>query len=139
MIRPATVSDIPRLLEMGERFAERAKLGEHIGYDPESMAATFRFLLASPEGCIFISEDGAVGGTRDPHPFNLSCWVASELFWWSEGRGGLRLLQTFEDWAREKCRVVHMLTLEAVNAERVGRIYEKRGYAPVERGYMKVL
>lgn len=138
MIREATLDDIPALLEMGAKFAEKARLTDHVGYDPDSMAATFAALIEAPEHAIFIGEAGAIGGTSCAHPFNHSHRIAQELFWWSEGREGLRLLAAFEGWARETCQSVAMIALEAVNPERVGRIYEKQGYAPLERGFVKV-
>lgn len=138
MIRPAALDDIPALLAMGERFADKAKLTDHVGYDPDSMAATFAALIEAPEHIVLISETGAIGGTSCAHPFNHSHRIAQELFWWSEGREGLRLLTAFEEWARETCQSVAMIALEAVEPERVGRIYEKQGYAPLERGFVKV-
>jgi len=51
----------------------------------------------------------------------------------------LRLLDAFEEWAAEKCGTVRMIALEAVNPERTGRLYQRRGYAPLEHGYIKRL
>lgn len=124
---------------MGQKFAEKARLADHVGYDPASMEATFRFLIEHSDCCLFVSENGAIGGAREPHPFNVHSWKATELFWWSEGRDGLRLLAAFEEWAAEKCQMVEMMALEAVDPERTGKLYERRGYAPVERGFVKVL
>jgi len=139
MIRPATHSDIPGLLAMGDRFSEAARLIEHVGYDPASMERTFAYMVDDDNCCIFIGESGAIGGMRSPHPFNLSHWIAQELFWWSEGREGLRLLDAFEGWAAETCGTVRMICLEAVNPERMGKLYQRRGYAPLEHGYIKGL
>lgn len=138
MIRSATLDDIPALLEMGERFAAKAKLADHVGYDSANMETTFAFMVNDENYCLLIGEAGAIGGAKAPHPFNYSHWIAQELFWWSEGREGLRLLAAFEEWARETCHSLRMITLEAVEPERVGRIYEKQGFAPLEHGYIKV-
>jgi GNAT superfamily N-acetyltransferase len=139
MIRPATVSDIPALLAMGERFSETARLIESVGYNPEHMEKTFAYMVEDENCCLLVGEAGAIGGQRAPHPFNHDHWIAQELFWWSEGREGLRLLDAFEAWAAEKCGSVRMITLEAVNPERMGRLYLRRGYAPLEHGYIKRL
>ncbi len=138
-IRPATPEDIPALLEMGARFAELASLAEHVGYNSDNMRDTFGQMIEGEHYCIFISDSGAIGGVKAPHPFNYSHWMAQELFWWSEGKGGLGLLRAFEEWAGRTCHSVRMITLEAVEPERVGRIYEKQGYVPLEHGYIKVL
>jgi GNAT superfamily N-acetyltransferase len=137
LIRAARFEDIPALLEMGARFSNKARLIEHVGYDPENMADTFAILIEGGHP-IFLSENGAIGGTSSPHPFNHKHIIAQELFWWAEGGGGLRLLEAFEDYAREHCHSVRMLALHALEPERVGAIYRRRGYAPLEYGWIKV-
>jgi hypothetical protein len=137
LIRPAEVSDIPRLLEMGEAFSAKAKLADHVGYNREDMAETFRALIEGGHP-VFIGAGGAIGGTSTQHPFNRAHIIAQELFWWSEGREGLRLLSAFEDWCAEHCHSLRMITLEAVEPERTGRLYLRRGYAPLEHGYIRV-
>lgn len=138
MIRPATPADIPMLLEMGQAFADRADLSAHVGYDPASMEATFSAMIERDEFCLFVGDSGAIGGMVAPHPFNHAQPIADELFWWSEGRDGLRLLEAYENWATERGAVVRMTALEAVNPERMKRFYERRGYQPLERAYVRV-
>ena len=138
MIRPATEDDIPRLLEMGSRFAEKARLWDHVGYDPVSMEATFRAMIAGESFCLFVGDSGALGGMVAPHPFNHAQMIADELFWWSEGREGLALLKAYEDWAGSFRAVIRMTTLEAVEPERVGKLFARRGYVPLERAFVKV-
>lgn len=138
MIRPAEVSDIPRLLEMGRKFAEKAKLDDHVGYDPHSMVQTFEAMIDGDQFALFIGESGSIGGMIAPHPFNYEQKFVDELFWWSEGREGLRLLKAFEDWAASQGAMVRMTALEAVEPDRVGKLFERRGYAPLERSFIKV-
>lgn len=138
MIRAATVDDIPGLLDMGAKFAERADLATHVGYDAESMAATFAAMIERDEFCLFIGGCGAIGGMVAPHPFNHAQPIADELFWWSEGREGLRLLEAYEEWAASHGAVIRMTALEAVEPDRMGRFYERRGYRPLERAYVRV-
>lgn len=139
MIREATTADIPRLLEMGRKFADRAQLDAHVGYDPHSMVQTFEQMLANEDFVIFVGEAGAIGGMIARHPFNYDTRFVDELFWWSEGREGLRLLKAFEDWAGSRGALVRMTALEAVEPERVGQLYERRGYVPLERAYIRVV
>jgi hypothetical protein len=138
MIRPATLDDIPDLLAMGARFASRAALAEHVGYEPADMENTFGVMIEDPAHVVLIGESGAIGGMSGPHPFNYRHVIAQELFWWSEGREGLALLKAFEGWAQAHCHSLRMITLEAVEPQRTGRLYERMGYAPVEHGYIKV-
>jgi N-acetylglutamate synthase-like GNAT family acetyltransferase len=137
MIRPATLGDIPALLEMGRKFAERANLQSHVGYDPHSMVQTFEALI-NGEHPLFIGERGAIGATCTPHPFNCEHITVQELFWWSEGREGLALLKALEAYCVEHAHSLQMITLEAVEPERTGRLYEKLGFAPLEHSYIKV-
>jgi hypothetical protein len=73
-----------------------------------------------------------------PHPFNHAQMIADELFWWSEGREGVKLLQAYEQWAAGFGAVVRMTTLEAVNPDRMTRFFARRGYQPLERAFVKV-
>lgn len=136
MIRSATEADIPRLLEMGQRFADKAGLVDHVGYEPDHMANTFKVMI---EGhVILVGDSGAIGAMAGPHPFNYGHICAQEVFWWSEGREGLQLLHALEQWARQHCHSLRMITLEAVEPERTAKIYTRKGFAPLEHGYLKV-
>ncbi len=136
MIRPATLADIPQLAEWGQRFAERAKLVDHVGYEPADMVNTFKVMIE--DHLVLVGENGAIGAMKGPHPFNYTHICAQEVFWWSEGREGLRLLDGLETWARANCHSLRMITLESVDADRTARLYERKGYTPLERGYIKV-
>lgn len=136
MIREATPDDIPALLEMGGRFAAKAKLSEHCGYDCNSMAKTFAAMIEGEHFCLFIGDRGAIGGIKAPHPFNHAKLMADELFWWSEGPDGADLLEAYEEWAGDA--MIRMTALETVNPERMSKYYQRRGYAPLERVFVKV-
>ncbi len=137
MIRRAELSDIPALLDMGKRFAKKANLSEHVGYDDESMRDTFTRMIEAGEP-IFISETGAIGALTFPHPFNHAHRGAQELFWWSEGRDGIRLLEALTAYCKDRCDSLSMITLEAIKPEATGRLYERRGFKPLEHSYVKV-
>lgn len=137
MIRRATVSDIPALLAMGEAFSKRAALVETVGYRSDDMAETFRAMIEGGHP-VFVGKAGAIGALSTPHPFNRAHIIAQELFWWSEGREGLRLLAELEEWCAEHCHSLRMITLQAVEPERTGRLYERRGFVPLEHSYIKV-
>ena len=138
MIREATRDDIPVLLEMGQRFAQKARLLEHVGYDAANMENTFGVMIDAPDHVIFIGESGAIGAMSGPHPFNYAHKIAQELFWWSEGREGLRLLTAFEEWAKGFCQSARMASLHAIKPEATGRLFERRGYIPLEHGFIRI-
>ena len=137
MIRRAAISDLPQLMEMGKRFAERARLADHVGYNPSDMLATFKALIWGDHP-VFIGERGAIGATVTKHPFNSAHIAAQELFWWSEGREGLALLKALTAHCSEHAHSLVMITLEAVEPERTGRLYERLGFKPLEHSYIQV-
>lgn len=138
MIREAGVSDIPQLLEWGKIFTDRAGFASHVGWNPADVEVTVRAMIDAPEHVIFISENGMIGALSVPHPFNRAHIIGEELFWWSQGRDGLRLLAALEEWAKARCHSLRMVTIEAIEPERTGRLYERLGFAPLEHGYIKV-
>lgn len=142
MIREATQADIPALLLIGEKFAARAQLAEHVGYDSDSLATTLGHMIASDDGIVLVTDDGsgAAGGFLHPHPFNLNVRVGQELFWWSEAGHGGALFDALETEARAKgAKYWSMITLEAIRPEATGKLYQRRGYRPLEHSYIKEL
>ena len=140
MIRNATEADIARIVELGAGMASQAKLDAHVGYDPESVAALCRHLIASPDGILICDDDGMIGGLAHPHPFNMSVKVGQELFWYSQGDTGLALLEACEAQARAiGVKYWTMICEQTMRPKAVGRLYERRGYLPLEHSYIKEL
>jgi len=138
MVREATPADIPAMLAMGERFAAKAKMP--FAFCRESVSQTLLHLIESPDGLVFITDDAAAGGLCHAHPFNHSVKVGQELFWWSEGRGGMALITELEEAAAALgCSHWSMIALDTLHPEAVGRIYARRGYTPLERSFVKEL
>lgn len=143
MIRRAVEGDIPRLIEMGQRFVEETPYRDLIAIDPDRLSATVRYVLASENGVVLVSgSDASITGmialTAYDHPYSGER-TAFELVWWvePEARGdGVRLLRAAEEWAREQ-GAKHM-QMVAPNAK-VGRLYSRLGYAPVETSYQRSL
>lgn len=74
------------------------------------------------------------------HPFGAGM-CSFETVWFiadnARGRGSLRMLDAYEDWARSLGCVYACMASLAIND--VSRIYTRRGYAPVETHFMKAL
>lgn len=144
MIRDATEDDIPRLVEMGERFLTETGYHGRVAVNPRAMARTVAQLLVSEQGAVFVSSDhagtviGMIGLLLFENPITGELTV-SELFWWvePEHRGhGVRLLKRGEQWARAAgAAAVHMIA----PVPSVGQLYDRLGYEYLEATYMKAL
>jgi len=143
MIRPATEDDVPRLVEMGERFLTETVYRTRVPVNPQQMATTVLRLLATETGAVFVSErDGALVGMIGLLAFTNPITgepTISELFWWvePEHRGcGLRLLRRAEAWGRESgAAKVHMIA----PTPDVARLYERLGYEQLETTFQRAL
>ena len=135
MIRAATLDDIPAMLEMAVRFALKSEV--EVGFCPDSVDTLLHGLIEN--GVCLVGDNCMAGAVVFDHPFNRAHKAAQELFWWSEGREGLRLLDALETAVREAgCHSLTMITLEAVNPQATGRLYARKGFRVLEHSYMKV-
>lgn len=135
-VRRATADDIGHMVDLGARFNAQAKT--IIPYDRDATAHFLNGLVGSPQAGVFVSESGIIGGVLSPAYCNPSWVMAVELFWWASDRQGLRLLGAFEKWAKDMgAQEVRMTTLQAIDGPE--RILKRRGYAPAEISYQKVI
>ena len=143
MIRKAEPADMGRIVEMGTRFVEETTYREHVSIDPQRLTGTVVDLATNPNGVILVSEngnhvDGMIAMLMYEHPYS-GIMTAFELVWWvdPEARGtGRQLLSAAEGWAREMgAKAVQMV---APNL-RVGALYERLGYRPIETSYQRSL
>lgn len=136
MIREAIEADIPQLVDMARKFHDASN--QFAPFSEAASTGLAQNLMASPDGVIFITDAGMIGGMLGP-AYCAEGWnFAVELFWWAEDRNGLRLLKAFEDWAKSKnANEVRMTTLTNLGA--ADKILRKRGYQPLEISYGKVI
>ncbi len=131
MIRPATVADIPAIIDMIERLVRsvdgpqrvcRIRTGE-----------TLAGLIHDPRGVVLVSDRGFIAGTItqtviSPDP------VAVELGWYAEDRSGLALLRAFEAWSEDQgVTLVKM----SCNGGAAKRILDRAGYRMAEMAMVK--
>lgn len=138
MIREAVESDIPAIMEMGKRFADEAGVTDAVGWDDDAVEGMLQAMIEG-EHILLIGDRGMIGGLVFGHPFS-GRKVFQELFWRNEGPAtqGVRLLDMAEKLAAERgCERSLMIAIDTFpGAERV---YERRGYKPAERNFIKVL
>ncbi len=136
MIRPATYDDIPRLLEMGRKFADDAGVTARVGWDAFSVVELLEGLIDGDDGILLVSDKGMIGGLVYPHPFNRDIRVFAELFWRAEDGNGLALLAEAERLAAERgASKSVMIAMDGM--DRTRKLYARIGYKPCEAQFMK--
>jgi ribosomal protein S18 acetylase RimI-like enzyme len=143
LIRKSTLADLPALVGMGQRFHEASGYGDIAEFDALSFATTLQnapdavYLVVEKEGSLV----GMAGALVYPFYFNLKHRTAQEIFWWvdPEHRGvGSELFDAL--LAEVKAMGAQSLSMIALeNATWVGGFYEKRGFRPSERSFIRSL
>jgi hypothetical protein len=136
VIRPATLGDIPALLEMGRKFADDAGVTARVGWDAQSVVEMLEGLIEGEDGIVLVSDKGMIGGLVYPHPFNRDVLVFAELFWRAEDGNGLALLAEAERLAAERGATKSVM-IAMDDMDRTRRLYARLGYAPCESQFMK--
>jgi GNAT superfamily N-acetyltransferase len=141
MIRDAQLTDIPRIVEMGQHFREGTRYDIFLRDNPQKMTELAE-LLTAQKG-LLVSERssdlvGMLGFIRHSH-FISGDPFAGEVFWWVEPdkRGeGVKLLVETERRARDGgSKYIQMI---APN-QKVAQFYSKMGYEYVEEIWQKQL
>lgn len=142
MIRDATAADVPRIVEMGQRFLRESHYAGVLSENPAQMASTAAWLIAEDAGFVAVDERGAlvgmIGALLFRHHFSGEL-IAGEVFWWVEPAsrgGGIRLMRRAEAWAR--ARGAQRMQMIAPDAQ-VGQLYARLGYDPIEVAYERAL
>ncbi len=138
MIREAVEADIPAIMALGKRFADEAGVTGAVGWDDDAVEGMLQAMIEG-EHILLVGDRGMIGGLVFGHPFS-GRKVFQELFWRNEGPAmqGIRLLEEAERLARERgCERSMMIEIETMPG--AARIYERRGYLPAERNFIKVL
>ena len=143
-IRAATLADVPRLVALG-RQQLAASYGDAVADHPAQLTTLVTHLLTTPTGAVFVADrDGVVVGMiwlllTVHHASGVP--TACEVSWYVDpaARGaGLGLLRRAERWAAEMgAEVIQMVAPATDQGARVGRLYARRGYAPLETSYQQ--
>lgn len=136
-MRLATESDIPALVELGQRF-HAASPYRAMQYEPERVAQTLKAVIGT--GTVFVSGEPvhSMGAAIKGPMWFSSGEAAQELFLW--GKDGKMIRQALEKWATDQgCESFSMVCLEDDKAVQMTRLYRMAGYVPVERHFLKAL
>lgn len=136
-VRIAEKSDIPAILDLGERFHAMSPWRDK-PFDRDATQAVLQRLIEQPEGVLLYNGHGMIGGVLSQIYFGGGL-IAQELFWFAD-KGGRDLIKAFEAWAFKSGAsgiVMVNLNLNPRKDRVMGKMYERRGYALRERHYYK--
>jgi hypothetical protein len=141
-IKIATLEDLPEILEMGMKFV--SKTGYDKYSDEQTIENLIRTVITGQQNemiILLIPGVGFIGGQTSPFAFGPHL-LASEIAWWinedkRKSGAGIELIDAFEYWAKHVagCTIITLTSLD----DKVGKVYEKKGYKLHERAYMKEL
>lgn len=143
IIRPATSADRTAVLLMTVRFISDTSYAALVTPNVAAIGALFDYL--APLGGVFVAVHpmaGVVGmfvAVVQPHLLSGEL-AGNEVAWWvnPEHRGStaaMRLLNAGERWA--VAQGARTFALVAPADSQVGRLYERRGYHPVETAWQR--
>jgi GNAT superfamily N-acetyltransferase len=145
----ATVADVPRMMQCAKDCCDEH--GEEVlggKFDAEGYEAAWKALLAG-DGVMFLVEDatgkivGGIGGATGLVTLTGKKRALS-LFWYMDkahrsGLTAIRLLDRFEQWAKDSgCQQITMPINDGMSKSS-GKVYERRGFTPIEVTYRKML
>lgn len=139
MIRAATLSDVPKLVQLAQvehaasRFRERR-------FDKQVATANMEQAVTGMLSRVFISPMGFIAGILQPCLFNRY-FTAYELCWYAEDGAGMRLLNAFCEWAKSMRATEVVLSNYAgiKDAGRFGRVMKRSGFNALGSSYTKPL
>ena len=146
MIRTLEISELDKLSDGVKQFFLESDMFRG-NFNIEYFKMFWTAIYKSNVGIIFVLVDGkdeilgAIGGVISPDCIT-GILVSSEMFWYVvreyRGRGGLSLINRYEQWASEMgCKKMRMVHLSDLMPKKLKLFYEKRGYSEIETVYEK--
>lgn len=136
-IRLATLDDTNKAVRLLLNFHKSCDLPFEV--TTSWAIALFKACVIDKDKIAIIKEDGGIllgiVGQSLVGPFKQS----SEIAWWVEpdSRGGsIKMLKLYEDWAKENgAKLIEVKSLNKF--PETEKIYEKLGYEPIEKSWVK--
>jgi GNAT superfamily N-acetyltransferase len=136
-IRPATIEDLPALLELGRRMHQESPRFNRLSFNDEKVRNLLMMATVSPNYCMLVADNdgemvGGFAGFIAAHWFSDDL-VASDLalFVQPGRRGGLagaRLVKEFIAWAKERGpKQINLGISTGVSVEETAQLYSAIG------------
>lgn len=146
MIRKATQSDIPAIVELGISFHEEIEFAWFSPVNVEDWEATVKNMVET--GIVFVAEDegdvvGIVCGGIYPCYFNYARKIGQELVMYIDsahrhGSIGRKLIKAFEEEAKRLgAHVVVVGAKTKFAIDKISNVYARLGFNEMERTYAK--
>lgn len=145
MIRPATIEDIPRIVELGNMLHQESRYAA-ISFSEEKVAALMKHLI-QVDGVVFVAEvDGEIVGgiaggvtefwfSTEKQAFDYSFFLAPDA---RHGMQAVRLMVAFESWAKLRgARQVDMGITTDIHVDKSARLYTGMGYKDCGKLFVK--
>lgn len=132
------------MLAMAERFIAVAWSRVGVPFDADTCDLLLRGLMDGDTGILLVTNDcdAMIGAVVHPWHFNQNVLTATELFWWAEPgcKGAMALWEAAEDRARTLgAHSFNMACQDHMRASALGRLYQRKGYAPSEHIFIREL
>lgn len=140
VLRLATEDDFQVINSLGKAFVSEFSLP--YAFNEETFKTNYTRLIQNPDCLILLLDNVGMLMAYADKPIFSDDKIAAELAWYilpkeRKGKGGLMLLAAFEYWAKKiGCKAIQMNHL---NNDKIGRLYERRGYKKTEEIYLKWL
>jgi len=148
-IREATEEDVIDLAILGKQFAKESQNLQLLGWNSAKVYNSLFDAINRDDFYILVLTHGKeiVGMliTFVAPCFFSEAVQATEIVWYVDpdhrgSRVSIGMLDLFEEWARTKEAVcANLMNLDVLNAEKVAKMYTKRGYKLAENTFVKEL
>lgn len=138
-IRPATLADLPRILELGELLHKESPRWRRLSFNRVKAGEMIAALIDSADGAVFVAERdgvvlGGIAGMVQAH------WSSDDLlgnevsfFMAPDARGSMvacRLICALVAWGEIKgAKWMHAGTSTGLDPERTAGLYERLGFS----------
>ena len=135
MIKEARETDLDHIVLMARELHDFSE--QMAPLDPEHFKRFCQGLIENMNACLFVSENGMIGGTIIPAYTTANWRIAVEVFWWAEDGQGLFLLREFERWAKRRGADEIRMTTQAGKDTRAKKALDRMGYKESEVSYAR--